>query len=278
MSKSHMLSSAWLAVMSALAPTMPAHAFDFLRGSFSGQQQVDWSGIYGGVHAGITSGQADPRAMAAPLAQNALPNSIITDTVRDMLVFKETNKLGTSYGAFIGMNWQWDDVVLGIETDYTRANLRTSSNVSNAMSVRPNGTTDEYAINTNASARTRITDWGTLRGRVGYAMGMFMPYLTAGVAFGNMSSNASVSGNWQRYDVSTGTPVAYPAPFFAGSFTGAVGRRGITYGGALGAGVDVQLFPNTFLRGEWQYVQFASGGQRPNVSINTARVAGGVKF
>ena len=50
------------------------------------------------------------------------------------------------------------------------------------------------------------------------------------------------------------------------------------YGGAYGVGVDMQLFPNMFLRAEYQGVTFASGGKRPDVSISTARVGGGIKF
>lgn len=281
MSTSRILSSTRLAlatIVTLAGMTSSAFAADWLRGSFSGTHQVDWAGIYGGVHAGITSGQTNPRAMAEPLAQNALPGTVITNTVRDMLVFKETNKAGASFGGFVGMNWQWDDVVLGFEVDYTRANIRANSSISQTASVRPTGTTDEYAIQTNATSRARITDWATMRARAGFAMGIFMPFITGGVAFGNIDGRADVSGAWQRYDVSSGAPVPYPNPFFSGTFTGQVGRRGIAYGGVVGAGVDMQLFPNTFLRAEWQHVQFASGVQRPNVSLNTARVAGGVKF
>lgn len=281
MSKARILSSTGLTLLSAMMAigTMgPASASDWLRGSFSGQHQVDWSGFYGGAHAGITSGQTDPRDMAQPLVENALPNSVLTDPVRNMINFKSTNKQGASYGGFVGMNWQWDDVVLGWEADYSHSNISANSNSSQARAIRPTGTTDEYAVTANATSRAKISDWATLRARIGYSMGIFMPYLTAGVAMGNVDGRATVSGSWQRYDVSTGVPVAYPSPFFSGSFNGVVGRRGVSYGGAVGAGVDMQFLPNTFLRTEWQYIQLASGGQRPAISINTARVAGGVKF
>ena len=46
----------------------------------------------------------------------------------------------------------------------------------------------------------------------------------------------------------------------------------------MGAGVDMAFFSNVFVRAEWQYLQFASGGTRPEVIINTARIAGAVKF
>jgi outer membrane immunogenic protein len=284
MVKSRMMSGSGLALACALAMLAiggKAQAADYLRGAYSGETEPraaagpDWGGVYGGVHAGISSGQTDPRPFSPPLARAAIPNTVITDTVASLINFKETNKLGTSYGAFAGINWLWDDVVLGLEVDYTRSSIKSNSTSSGSATLKPTGTTDEYDITTNAVARARLSDWGTLRGRVGWAAGMFMPYLTAGVAFGNVDGRANMNGTWARYDVSTP-----PARTFvsSGTFSGAVGRRGITYGGAMGAGVDMQIVPNTFLRAEWQYIQFASGGQRPNVSINTARIAGGVKF
>jgi outer membrane immunogenic protein len=283
MVKSRMMSGSGLALACALA-TMGigkgAQAADYLRGTYGGERTAesagtDWAGVYGGVHAGITSGQTDPRPFRQPLADAAIPNTVISNTVASMINLKETSKLGVSYGGFAGINWLWDDVVLGLEMDYTRSNIKANSSGTSAVTMRPTGTTDEYDITTNATSRARLTDWGTLRGRVGWAAGMFMPYLTAGVAFGNVDGRATVNGTWSRYDVSA--PPARPL-ISSGNFSGVVGRRGITYGGAMGAGIDMQIVPGTFLRAEWQYIQFASGGKRPDISVNTARIAGGIKF
>jgi outer membrane immunogenic protein len=278
MSKSRILSSTGFALATAvitLGMTPSAYALDWLRGSFAGTHQVDWSGIYGGVHAGMSVAQSDSRALAAPLAQNALPNSNITPVLRDTIHFKEVNKSATTFGGFVGMNWQWDDIVLGFETDYTRSNINSNTTSGPNELYRVIGT-DEWGVSSVSIARSRVTDWGTVRGRIGYAVGVFLPYITAGLAVGNIDARASTSGEWDRVNR---TDPARPVTIVANApFAGVVGRRGITYGGVVGAGVDMQLFPNTFLRGEWQHVQFASGGQRPNLSINTARVAGGVKF
>lgn len=278
MSKSRILSSTGFALATAvitLGMTPSAFALDWLRGSFAGTHQVDWSGIYGGVHAGMSVGQVDPRPLAGPLAENALPNSILTDPLRRTIFFKQVNQTATSFGGFVGMNWQWDDVVMGVEADYTRSSIRGNTTTGPNGLITTSGT-DEYGISSVSTARAQITDWGTFRGRVGYGMGIFMPFITAGVAFGNIDGRATTSGSWSR--INRSDPAAPVVIVANAPFAGVVGRRGITYGGVVGAGVDMQLFPNTFLRGEWQHVQFASGGQRPNLSINTARVAGGVKF
>lgn len=261
-----------------------ALAADILRGPYGGEVQPravagpDWAGVYVGAYVGASSGNVDPRSMAGPLTNQTGVPAAIASTVQSMLGFKETNKTGTSYGAFVGANWLWDDVVLGIEADYTRSSLKVNSSNTQTRTVQPTGTTDQYVINSTSASRARISDWTTIRGRVGYAMGNFLPYLTAGLAIGNINANASVNGNWTLYDVSGGAPVIYPPATCCGTFSGAIGRRGISYGTAVGAGVDMQLLPNTFLRAEWQYVRFASDSQRPDVYINTARVGGGVKF
>jgi outer membrane immunogenic protein len=281
MVKSRLVSGGAIALALSLAAMAGrAEAADYLRGTYAGDTEpkaagVDWAGVYGGVHAGASVGQVDARPFARPLADQALPGTIITDTVAGLINFRETNKMSTSYGAFVGMNWLWDDVVLGIEADYTRSSLRANSVSNGAATFQPTGSTDEYDITTNATARARLSDWGTLRGRVGWAAGMFMPYLTAGVAFGNVDGRSTLNGTWARFDVSA-PPVR--TPISNGTFSSVIGRRGITYGGAFGAGVDMQLMPNMFLRAEWQHIQFASGGQRPNISINTARIGGGIKF
>lgn len=284
MVKSRWMSGRALAIACAAATAgiMPrAEAADYLRGAYSGDTAprsagVDWAGVYGGVHAGITSGQTDPRPFAQPLTDGALPqSSVLYGPVSALINLKETNKAATSYGGFAGINWLWDDVVLGVEMDYTRSSIKANSTFTGGITTRPTGTTDEYDVSVTATSRARISDWGTLRGRIGWAAGMFMPYLTAGVAFGNVDGRATLNGSWSRYDVSSP-----PARTFvsSGTFSSVVGRRGITYGAALGAGVDMQLLPGTFTRLEWQYIQLASGGQRPNISINSARVAGGIKF
>lgn len=256
-----------------------AEAADYLRGAYGGEQQSapasgpDWAGVYGGVHAGYSVGQTDPRALSGPLADAALPNSSITDLLRNTINLRESNRTGVSYGGFVGMNWLWDDVVLGIEADYTHSSIKANTTTGPYSLTRDVGT-ERWTVTSTSTSRAKLSDWATFRARVGWAAGMFMPYITAGLALGNVDSRATTFGTW------TNTSLTVPPghPPVNGSFSGVVGRRGITYGTAFGAGVDMQLLPGTFLRAEWQHIQLASGGQRPNISINTARVGGGVKF
>jgi len=102
----------------------------------SGSQ--DWAGPYAGVHFGNT--WADMKH------DHTLGPSGTTDTLMG--------------GGQIGYNWQRDQIVYGVEGDFSKLD---------AGSKSPSVAYDE--------------DWGmTFRGRLGYAMGRFLPYGTVGLA------------------------------------------------------------------------------------------------
>jgi outer membrane immunogenic protein len=79
-------------------------------------------------------------------------------------------------GGTAGYNWQLGSAVLGIEGDVDWANLKGT----NTSALCPAGCT------------TRDTWLGTVRGRAGYAFGGVLPYVTGGLAVGDI--RASVPG------------------------------------------------------------------------------------
>jgi len=85
-----------------------------------------------------------------------------------------TSPSGGMIGVTAGYNWQGmgSPFVFGLEGDIDWANIK--GNV-----VCPAATTCE----------TKTTWFGTFRGRVGYAFDRIMPYVTGGVAFGNIQAN-----------------------------------------------------------------------------------------
>jgi opacity protein-like surface antigen len=211
-----------------------------------------------------------------------LPNLAISDQIPALIHLGEARKQGTNFGVFFGGNYLWDDVVLGWEADYTRASINTRENsgpISRALTSAATGT-DIWNTTVSATARAQVKDWGTIRARAGWAAGWFMPYLTAGLAVGNITSVATGNGTTSQYAVTADPVTGTPVYTLRGTTTNAtqVKHRGVSYGGVLGAGVDFAFFSNFFVRAEWQYIQFASGGNRPEVAINTGRVAGAVKF
>lgn len=273
-----------LALAVILAST-GAQAADYLRGSYGGHQGVepvgapsnggvDWAGVYLGGHVGMSNVQSNASRFNSALVQGArLPNTTLSGMLNTMTNFRNVDKHGTSFGVFAGANYLWDDVVLGIEADYSRNGADATSRIGTFTSTQDNAGS-RYTLQGTATARARVSSWGTVRGRVGWAAGYFMPYLTAGVAVGGIDGRATASGTWQETNPAlAGNPVVA-----TGTYSSRAGREGIAYGGAVGAGVDVSFFSNMFLRAEWQHIQFASSSNRPPISMHTARVAGGVKF
>ena len=88
------------------------------------------------------------------------------------------------FGGQLGYNWQTGPVVLGIETDVDWTNIKGSTAGPGGVCVADGG----------GQCQTK-QDWiGTTRGRIGYAFGRFMPYLTGGAAYGDIKALES-TGN-----------------------------------------------------------------------------------
>jgi outer membrane immunogenic protein len=141
-------------------------------------------------------------------------------------------------GGTLGFNYQVGPVVLGIEGDIDASGIRGSS-------ACPGG----FACQIR-------NDWlGTARGRIGYAFNQFLPYLTGGLAVGNL--NATIPGLGSSSNTNTGW--------------------------TIGAGVEVALTRNWSLKAEYLYVDLGSfdctgcgAAAPPGVGLTTNVVRGGV--
>ncbi len=120
------------------------------------------------------------------------------------------NTSGGLVGGTVGYNWQTGPWVLGLEGDVDWANI--------------NGT----AINAVCPLGCKTTnDWlATVRGRVGYAFDRFLPYVTGGLAVGDIKA---------------------ATPFFLGDST-------TNAGWTVGGGVEVAIVNNWTIKGEYLFV------------------------
>lgn len=111
---------------------------------------VPWTGPYVGAHLGYGTGSFGPG----------------TNPVHGEALFLDPSVTGFVGGFQAGYNWQRPDrVVLGVEADVSFLSPPQPDEP-----VRPYGTTFDYI--------------GTLRPRLGYAMGGFLPFVTGGFAWG----------------------------------------------------------------------------------------------
>lgn len=120
---------------------------------------------------------------------------------------------GGVLGGTAGFNWQMGQVVLGVEADADWSGV--------------GGTT----LAACAPGCTTQNDWlGTLRGRLGYAFDRFLPYVTGGLAAG---------------DVRATTP-------------GFAGASQTNLGWTLGAGLEVAIAGNWSAKAEYLHVDLGS--------------------
>ncbi len=116
---------------------------------------------------------------------------------------------GGQAGGTAGYNWQYGNAVIGLEGDLDWSNL---SGTSNATLCPGCSTSDSWL--------------STVRGRAGYAFGGIMPYLTGGLAVGDIRASA---------------------PGFAGDST-------TNAGWTAGAGLEVALPGNWSAKAEYLHV------------------------
>src|SRR5438132_184681 len=102
---------------------------DYLRGSSVVEPQYEtydrWSGFYIGAQAGYSNVQMDFTNAAASLIASILRVSTLESGghISQWPVLGRVDRRDVSWGGFMGYNSQWENVVLGVEANYNRANL-----------------------------------------------------------------------------------------------------------------------------------------------------------
>lgn len=260
-----------------------AHAADWapiLRGSAYDEevrapQYFRWEGFYAGGQVSYLSGGANFGNATQPLVAYILRNTAIENlyNVSEWTALDKQDGNGQGYGVFAGYNSQWDDVVLGLDLTYNRTNWNATSSDSIARYMI-NGTT-RYDASVSASASMKLTDYGSIRARAGYVMNQFMPYATVGFVVGRAQVSKSATVTETETDITN--PLAPVVIGGLGPITNSESQTKLIYGYSLGLGMDIALLPNVFVRGEYEFVQFAGmGGMQ--AYLNTARIGAAVKF
>lgn len=234
-----------------------------------------WSGAYVGGQGGFMSSQID--ATNAFGTANIFSSSNLMTAPLGSVAWASPGRRdvrGSSYGGFIGYNAQFQDAVLGIELNYNRSSLVSSSSASRCYSnSNPQclneiqlGDGNDYNATVVATTSTRVTDYGTVRGRAGWAYGDFMPFAMMGVALGRVELTRSATVD--------ATPVAAGSPFV---HTETNTRSRFAWGYSAGGGVEYLLTSNLFLRGEYEFIKL-NPVDGVGILIHTARFGAGLRF
>src|SRR5665213_730605 len=249
---------------------------DTLRGSYSSKGPLRWEGFNLGVQMGLSNMNTDfgnsTSALVAYSLRNTTAENEFSPSSWTALPANTTN--GRQYGAFIGYNWQWDQLVVGLDVAYNRASGSFTASASDTISRQvTTSSLVNNAVTITAQSSLKMIDYATMRARAGYAFGQFLPYAFVGAAVGrfNYANTATV------HDV--GTPLAGSSvSAFNTLDTESDSKNNAVVGGALvGLGLDVAVLPHVFVRAEWEYIAFAPvGGIR--TTLNTGRVGIGARF
>ena len=193
----------------------------------------NWTGFYIGLNAGYSWGRQD----------NDLVN-----VVTGVTEFSNSDHLnGFIGGGQIGYNWQVNQWVFGLEADFQGSGQKGDgtffiATVPGIVAAGTPASTFNY---------TDKLDWfGTVRGRIGYAMGAtgnWLPYVTGGRAYGH----GEISGTTTSLGVAT-------------SFSGSQDYSGWTVGG----GVEWAFLNNWSAKVEYLYIDFGDG---PTVPVSATR-------
>ena len=147
-----------------IAAATPALASDFgrplppPRGASAYVPFFTWNGFYVGINAGYGFGHSN------------WTNTTTSATTGNFSV------KGGLIGGTVGYNVQLSSIVVGAEADIDWSNIKGSS-----------------ATGCAGPCETSNNWLGTARGRIGYALDRFLPYLTAGAAFGQVKGTVATS-------------------------------------------------------------------------------------
>lgn len=185
-----------------------------------------WTGGYVGAHIGYGWGNVTPTVAGAPL-DPAKPTY---------------SSAGAAGGLMAGYNYDFGGFVLGAEADFSLSDIGYSDTVG-AVTISH-----------------RVENFGSIRARAGVAVDRFLPYLTAGFAFG------------------TGVTELTP-PRGA-----ALSNRQTHTGWTIGAGAEYAATDNVIVRAEYLYTDL---GTRPydltplaiiDTNVNFGTVRAGISF
>jgi outer membrane immunogenic protein len=244
-----------------------------------------WSGFYFGGNVSVGSATSDFSTATRPLVHTSLQHLTVEDqaTPSAFEVLGRGSSVAAGGGAFLGYNTQWQDLVLGVEATYTHTNLNTTAPSTPVSRTFPSLSTN---VAVSAIGNLNLTDFATARGRAGYVLGNFMPYGFIGMAVGRAQYNVSTMA-----DVTQTTSTTRPDYSCIGTnSTNAAGTcsdflnpnsagqsNALLWGYTVGAGLDWAVTRNIFVRGEFEFVQFAPISNIA-VSVASGRVGGGLKF
>jgi outer membrane immunogenic protein len=175
----------------------------------------DWSGPYIGMQAGYGWGEAD-----ADTEQGAAPQIVAASDPIDLDAGREgsISAEGVLAGFHAGYNLQWENLVLGVESDAELTDMDGGTDVVRGPDI-------------TIARQEKEFDWlASMRLRAGYAMDRVLVYATGGLAIGAVDMSFSLGdGSFNESDTET------------------------AFGWTVGGGLEYALTDEVSLRFDYRY-------------------------
>ena len=184
-----------------------------------------WTGFYGGVFGGYKFGVGDVRLDLTgnwPLTVFA-PDEPLLESANS----RDLEPSGPEVGGLIGYNYQFGNWVVGLEASAAFLWVDDSNHFENV------GVVNSYDGDTSVESNYLVT----VGPRLGYAFCKWMPYVTGGIAFGDID---------------------FHQEFFIPATGGETAQGGSTHedqvGWMVGGGLEYAISDHWRVRGQYQYV------------------------
>lgn len=146
-----------------------------------GETMFDWTGFYVGAHGGLAGGTVRmDDAFCIDVGDCGDPSD------PDNRYFSEPELAGWFSGAHVGAAVQYDQIVLGVETDANYSDVSGDA----AFSFYDAVVDETFEGREGETAAFSMLWDGSARVKVGFAVDRFMPYATAGIAYGQAEIDA----------------------------------------------------------------------------------------
>jgi outer membrane immunogenic protein len=270
-------------VVMGFAPRALAQDFDILRGaeSVGPATFTNWTGFYIGGQIGYGAADADFSNATSGIISEALRTTTLETQFNpsSWQVLGKADNRSELYGGFVGYNTQWQNLILGVEGNVAATNFSLVAPITPIGRITPADSSGiPWTVAFTGSGSVTDLDYGELRFRAGLDLGNFLPYGFIGLALGEANISVGSEGYAEGNAPTSGLcSLANNPPCYLITWNQTNSQNSFVYGASAGAGVDWAVTQNFFLRGEFEYLQFAPVDDIV-ISVINARIGAGLKF
>jgi len=207
----------------------------FAKAPIAAPAPFSWSGFYLGAQGGAGWGTATDDFQSFTI--NGLPFFSAT-------AMTPQDQINGWHGGFTaGYNWQVNQLVLGVEGDWSFADISGKGSCSDFAKT--------LSVLDTCSRSSKLGNFATIDGRFGFAVDHALVYVKGGAAYGHFT-----------HDVSAEIPSNPPFPNFT---TSATDNR---WGATAGVGIEYAFARNWSAKLEYDYLDFGTRTVTLNGSFN----------